>query len=127
MLPAFAHDAVLDLEAGADERAPGGTITVELCGHWEHEGPCRWPHLTTVASRAGQRVTLRVLFVAPPGEETEVRERIVRALRAGWLDGPGGTSRWTVRAEGGAVPSPDEALLVARLQGARGDCQASRT
>ena len=40
MRQAFAHDAVVVLDAGGDDRAPGGAITVELCGHWDHEPPC---------------------------------------------------------------------------------------
>ena len=36
------------LEPGADKRAPGGAVTVALCGHWDHEGPCRWPHRSNI-------------------------------------------------------------------------------
>ncbi len=108
MPPAFAHEIVLALDAGSDERAPGGAVTVGLCGSWDHAGPCRWPHLSTVTDRAGQRLTLRVLFLAPKGEEAEVRRRIVRALRAGVLDGPVGTRRWTVDAECEVTPREEE-------------------
>lgn len=38
------HRAELILDDEADERAPGGAVTVALCGHWDHEGPCQWPH-----------------------------------------------------------------------------------
>ena len=41
---AFAFEALLELEPGTDTRAPGGAVTVALCGAWEHDGPCRWPH-----------------------------------------------------------------------------------
>ena len=37
---AYAHDAVVILDPGGDSRAPGGAITVALCGHWDHEPPC---------------------------------------------------------------------------------------
>jgi hypothetical protein len=39
---AYAHDAFVILDPGEDTRAPGGAITVALCGHWDHEPPCRW-------------------------------------------------------------------------------------
>ncbi|MEX5721628.1 hypothetical protein [Geodermatophilus maliterrae] len=43
----FAHDGLLSMEPGADDRAPGGVITVALCGSWEHEPPCPLaPHHT---------------------------------------------------------------------------------
>jgi hypothetical protein len=38
-----AFQAILALDEGQD-RAPGAAVTVKLCGHWEHAGPCRWPH-----------------------------------------------------------------------------------
>ena len=65
----FVHEAAIELADGADPRAPGGAITVALCGHWEHEPPCRWPH-----------------------------HWIVEALQSGQQAGPDGqVSRWTVR------------------------------
>ena len=45
-MPGYAHRAVLVIPDGDEPAAPGGAITVELCGHWEHEPPCRYPHLT---------------------------------------------------------------------------------
>ena len=33
--------------ADADERAPGGAVTVSLCGHWDHEGPVLAPLFNT--------------------------------------------------------------------------------
>jgi hypothetical protein len=97
---AFVHEAVLRLEPGADPRGPGGAVTVELCGHWDHAGPCRWPHLTTVSARSGDEVTVRVLFGAEPEEEREVRERIAQALRRGGVDGSPAPSGWIVLREG---------------------------
>ena len=47
MRDTFAHDAVLALAPGADERAPGAAITVALCGHWDHE------HAQRLASNDG--------------------------------------------------------------------------
>ena len=62
MRHAFAHDAVLDMDPDADIRAPGAAVTVELCGHWDHEPPCPLaPHHTAV-ERTGRDVRLRILF-----------------------------------------------------------------
>jgi hypothetical protein len=37
--PAYVHDAVLGLDSGEDPRRLGAVVTVELCGHSEHDGP----------------------------------------------------------------------------------------
>ena len=95
----FVHEAAIDLADGADPRAPGGAITVALCGHWEHEPPCRWPHHTDTTAE-GHGHVVRTVFTAAPEEEAAVRERIVGALEAGEQAGPDGqVSHWTVRAE----------------------------
>ena len=82
---AFVVEAEIDLREEADPAAVGAAVTVELCGHWEHEGPCRWPHNSAIeADRTPAR--FRTLFVADENEEVSVRTRIERALRddAGW-------------------------------------------
>lgn len=86
---AFVHAEAVRLADGDDERAPGGAITVALCGHWEHQGECRWPHFTTVA-REGDVLEVRTEFDAPPEEEAMVRERTRAALAAGAQVGPDG-------------------------------------
>jgi hypothetical protein len=100
----FAHDAVLMLEDDGDEQAPGGAITVALCGSWSHEPPCPLaPHHTRV-HRAGRYVTLRLLFAADPGDEPIVRARVQDVLSRGWGDTPdGGRTSWELIEEG---PSP---------------------
>jgi hypothetical protein len=101
---AFAHDAVLELAADGDDRAPGGAITVALCGSWTHEPPCPLaPHHTAV-DRSGQEVTLRVLFAAAPADEARVRALIEEAIARGEREGPDGvrTSWRLLRAD----PSP---------------------
>ena len=86
----FAHDAVLTLDHGGDERAPGGAITVALCGSWSHEPPCPLaPHHTRV-HRSGTEVTLRLLFAADPADEPRVRPLVDEALARGWGDDPDG-------------------------------------
>ena len=83
MRHAYAHDAVLALAPDAVLAAPGGAITTELCGHWEHAPPCPLaPHHTAAQRRDGD-VHLRILFATEPEREAEVRTRIGRAL-AGW-------------------------------------------
>jgi hypothetical protein len=101
---AFAHDAVLTVDPGGDERAPGGAITVALCGSWSHEPPCPLAPHHTRAHRSGTEVTLRVLFAAAPADETQVRSLIEEALVRGWGDDPGGVrSSWRLVSSG---PSP---------------------
>ncbi len=91
----FAHDALLSMEPGADDRAPGGAITVALCGSWGHEPPCPLAPHHTRAERTGDEVRLRVLFAAEPDEEARVRATIDDALAKGTGVTPeGGTVSW---------------------------------
>ena len=79
--------AELDLTADVDPRAPGGEVTVALCGHWDHEGACRWPHNTAIDSDASP-AHVRTVVVMPESERDDVVGRVERALRA--------DPRWTV-------------------------------
>lgn len=75
-----------------DVNALGGAVTTALCGHWEHDGPCRWPHHTT-STRAGDEVVVAtVRFDAEQPEEQQVRALIREALAGGSLVGPDGTT-----------------------------------
>jgi hypothetical protein len=87
---AFAHDAVLTMDGG-DDRAPGGAITLALCGSWSHDPPCPLAPHHTRAHRSGQEVSLRVLFAAAPADEERVRRVIDEALARGWGDTPEGS------------------------------------
>jgi hypothetical protein len=115
---AYAHDAALILDPGGDSRAPGGAITVALCGHWEHEPPCPLAPHHTEASRAGDgTVRLRVLFAT--SDEEQVRSLIGQALSSGRLAGPDGqVTTWTVRSSGAGSVRADEAEQAARLAAA---------
>jgi hypothetical protein len=105
----FAHDAVLAMEVGQDQQAPGGAITVALCGSWEHSPPCPLAPHHTSAERDGDVVRLRVLFAAEPGDEPEVRRRIAGALAAGRAATPDGDlARWSVTSEGPGDVRPEE-------------------
>jgi hypothetical protein len=105
---AFVHEALLQLAPGTDGAAVGAAVTTALCGHWEHDGPCRWPHNNSIEG-AGSGVNFRTLFVASAADEARVRELIERSLR----DGTG----WVVRRTRSRPVSPAEAPLAARLGG----------
>jgi hypothetical protein len=104
----FVQEARLELEAGTDTAAPGAAVTSALCGHWEHVGPCRWPHNNDIDARDAVTV-FRTLFVAPPADEDDVRTRIVRALQEG--------SGWVVLRTQPRPVSPLEEPLARRLAG----------
>lgn len=102
----FVLEEELQLGKDCDPQAPGGAVTVELCGSWEHEGPCRWPHNSDID--AGRSPALfRTLFVAEEDEAPEVRRRIEQALRA--------AAEWEVLAVRERPVAPDEQALAARL------------
>jgi hypothetical protein len=102
----FVHEVVLDLAEGTDPAAPGAAVTVALCGHWEHEGGCRWPHNNEIWSE-GESTTFRTIFVAPLAEEREVRERIELTLRS--------AAGWSVTASGARALRENERALATRL------------
>jgi hypothetical protein len=115
----FAHEAVVAMDAAEDERAPGAAITVELCGHWEHEPPCPLAPHATVAERDGDEVRLRILFAVEAEREAEVHARIDGALAAGRLECPDGTvARWQLHRSGPSPLRPSEADHGRRLAAA---------
>jgi hypothetical protein len=106
-------EAELELSEGLDPGAVGAAVTVELCGHWEHDGPCRWPHNSAIeAERSPAR--LRTLFVAGDAETELVRARIEAALR--------GASAWRVLSLSlRPVAAGERALAQRLLSGPRAD------
>ncbi len=114
---AFAHDAVLVLGPDGDPAAPGGAITVALCGHWDHDPPCPLaPHHTDAGIGADDTVRLRVLFAVEPEREGEIRALIDRALASGQQAGPDGrVTRWTLRSSTAGGVRPEEEAHAARL------------
>lgn len=114
---AYAHDAVVILDPDGDSRAPGGRITVELCGHWDHEPPCPlWPHHTEATRADDDTVRLRVLFAAEPADEKHVRQLIRVALLSGeQADHDGRVTHWILESEDASSIRPDEADHAARL------------
>ena len=88
----FSFHALVDLNEG-DERAIGAAVTVALCGHWEHDGPCRWPH-TTSTEVAGSRVAISVNYECPEDERPQVESLIAGAISSGLLTHDGKVTRW---------------------------------
>jgi hypothetical protein len=112
----FAHDALLDMEPGADLAGPGGAVTLELCGAYDHAPPCPVAPHATVADRSADGVAVRVLFATEASREAEVRARIDQALATGSCDGPDGTpSRWTVLSSTPGTVADAERAHAARL------------
>ena len=101
----YVHRAELKLRTEDDPRAPGGAVTTALCGHWEHEPPCRWPHNNSEPECAG-RTGFRTVFVATREDESEVRQRIESALRSG---------PWELISTTADQPDEHEAALGERL------------
>jgi hypothetical protein len=114
MKQSFVHLAQLVLETSADPSAPGGAVTIALCGSWDHPGACRWPHQTS-AEWDDRRGSVRVVFVSTPEEEGQVRALIDGALGGGQCIGPEGKlSRWELTESG-----PDLLLDAERALGAK--------
>jgi len=108
---AFVVEAELALRDGLDPAAVGAAVTVELCGHWEHEGPCRWPHHSAIETERDP-VRFRTLFVADEREAELVRDRIETTLRGdlGWR---------LVSLRSRPVAEPERALAERLLAGPR--------
>jgi hypothetical protein len=101
MRTAYVHDAVLDPDPKLDHRAPGGAVTVTLCGRLEHDPPCPVaPHHTTVEAE-GDLLHVRVLFAVEPTDESRVRGMVEQALTGGAWEYPDGVvSHWSVVSSG---------------------------
>ena len=116
MREAYAHDAVVSMAPDGDVRAPGGAVTVALCGRLDHEPPCPLAPHHTAAERDGDAVRLRILFATDPERAGDVRSAIDDALRAGTFDGPDGrTTTWRLRESAPAAISPAERDHAERL------------
>ena len=115
MREAFAHQAVLLMDAGSDERAPGAAITLAVCGDLEHQPPCPLAPHHTASRRVGGEVHLRTLFVVEPSRESEVRDLIDDALSAGRVETEHGSGLWQLRSSGASPVRADEADHARRL------------
>ena len=84
---AFALDAVITLVRDVDPASPGAEVTVALCGHWGHEGRCRWPHNTRIDT-SSPCARMRTVVVAPRLDRDDIAGRVESALRR--------DTRWSV-------------------------------
>jgi hypothetical protein len=91
-LQAYVHVARLEMPAAADRRAPGGAITVALCGATDHAPPCPLAAHYIGLQEDDTSVALRILFTTTPSQEEGVRVRIRRALASGTFVGPDGVA-----------------------------------
>ncbi len=116
MRSAYAHDALLDPEPALDHRAPGGAVTLALCGSLDHEPPCPLaPHHTTVEVE-GARLRVRVLFAVEAADEARVRALVESALASGvWTYPDGVVSTWTLVSSGPDAVADDEREHADRL------------
>ena len=62
-------------------------MTVALCGRWDHEGPCRWPHNSRIDT-SETPARLRTVIVGDDETRNEVVARIEAGLRR--------DARWSV-------------------------------
>jgi hypothetical protein len=98
----YVHEAEVMLAEDTDPAAVGAMVTVALCGHWEHDGPCRWPHHNQIDGSQ-----FRTVFMATPEDEPEVRRRIRVALH--------GQPGWRVLSDEARTLAADEQEVAARL------------
>ncbi|MGY1592352.1 hypothetical protein ACI79D_10285 [Geodermatophilus sp. SYSU D00708] len=113
---AYAHDAVLAIPAGGDDRAPGGAVTLALCGSWSHEPPCPLAPHHTATVREGEQLRVRVLFASDPADEAQVRALVEEALARGECVGPDGVrTQWRLAGSSASDVRPGEAEHAGRL------------
>jgi hypothetical protein len=103
---AYVVEAALVLGERCEAAAVGAAVTVELCGHWEHDGACRWPH-NNALDTGREPPVFRTVFVADEAEEPVVRERIEASLRR--------ADAWSVISVRARPPAASERGLAARL------------
>ena len=109
MRSAYRYRATVTLHPGVDEGEPGALVTVELCGSWDHEGSCRWPHHSRLQAE-GTTSSFCTIFACEPEERDEIAGRIDRSLRSSGVV-------HVQNSEITAVPAAD-AELAARLRDA---------
>ncbi len=100
----------LTLREGEDPRALGGAVTTALCGHWENDGPCRWPHNNALDDESVPS-RMRTIVVVPAADRKEVEKRIETALRS--------DPRWSISTLIRRSVNETEAPFAQRLAGSR--------
>jgi hypothetical protein len=113
----YVQIATLAVDSTFDQRAPGGAVTVALCGSIEHDPPCPVaPHQTRITVD-GARANVRVVFACDPAVEKEMRSRIDASLAAGRFLGPDGvTTSWRLLESRPARLDASERPLAKRLE-----------
>lgn len=115
MRKVFVHEVRVRLGSGADPAAVGGAITQALCGDWDHQPPCEFPHHTSTTDQDGVLVA-RTVVSSPRRRERFVRRLIDVRLSTGIITGPDGqVSTWQHMHSRSVRPTPDEASLGKRL------------
>ena len=93
----YRYTATVRILGDGDPRAVGGAVTVALCGHWEHDGTCQWPHHTQTIPVGSGRHAVTTRFACAEGQEADVRAQIAAAVASGAQVGPDGhTTTWNV-------------------------------
>jgi hypothetical protein len=116
----FVIEAISRVDPEADLGAIGAAVTVELCGHWEHEPPCRWPHHTAVEQLPPGRIRTRTVVVAGT-DSAEAERRIRSALAAG--SAPGVEARWSALEVRSVPLDRNEVELASRIAPSAADRQ----
>jgi hypothetical protein len=116
---AHAHDATVRVDHDGDPAAIGAAITVALCGHWEHDGPCPIaPHHTSWHHdpNAGAIVHVRTLYAVTDEEHDDAVGRLRDGLAIGTLTGPDGrTTSWRLLDDKPSAVAPHEAEHATQL------------
>lgn len=74
--------ASIEVPTDSDSASIGATVTSALCGHWEHDGPCRWPHNNAIDASTSP-AQFRTLLVAETSEAAAVATQVQSALANG--------------------------------------------
>ena len=102
------HAARIGLE-DSEPAAVGAAVTVALCGNWEHEGACRWPHHTACGEPTEGIAVCRTVFAVEAEDESVVRALIDGALRE--------EPAWRVFESGARSPTAEERVHGKRIAG----------
>ena len=114
------EEAVVRLTSAAGGvEAVGAAVTVALCGHWDHSGPCRWPHNTSASPADGGAFTVVTIVIVDVADEPLVRSAIRQAVGAGELPGVEAAGSWEVVTQRTRPMTPDEARVAGRLAARR--------
>ena len=104
---AIVIESTLEFADAVDRRAPGGVVTTALCGHWEHDGQCRWPHNNRLVGLDSSTAVVRTVAIVDRADLGEVHRRVEVGL--------GGDPRWSLLTCNQQELTPEERALADRL------------